>query len=73
MTARIDGLTRQFNVASIGGRNRNDIHIMSLQGLGQGSVRLCALCPRSGTPEVIEIRFCQALSTTATSWASVAA
>ena len=57
MTARIDGLARQFNVASIGGRNRNDIHIMSLQGLGQGSVRLCALRPRYGPPEVIEIRF----------------
>ena len=57
MTTCIDGLTRQFNMASIGGCNRNDIHIMGLKGLGQRSVRLCALCPRSGPPEVIEIRF----------------
>jgi len=56
MTARIDGLTRQFNVASIGGRNRNDIHIMGLQGLGQRSVRSCTLRPRSDPPCVIEIR-----------------
>ena len=57
MTARIDGLTRQFNVASIGGRNRNDIQIMGLKGLGQRSVRLGTLCPRSSPPEVIETRF----------------
>ena len=42
MTTRIDGLTRQFNVASIGGRNRNDIHIMNFQGLGN---EVCAVRP----------------------------
>ena len=57
MAARMDGLARQFNVASVGGRNRNDIHIMSLKSLTQRSVRPCTLRPRSGTPEVIEILF----------------
>lgn len=55
MTTRIDGLTSQFNVAPIGGRNRNHIQIMGVQGVRQQSVRLCTLRPRSGCPDVIEI------------------